>query len=401
MKLKYPSAATWVAFTLIPLSGFVTDMYIPSLPKMASSLHTDNLQVQLTLTIFLLSYGIVQLFVGPLLDSFGRYRLSLVSLMILSLSCLVIATAHNIYMIDAMRVVNGVTVSFVIVGKRAFFVDLYTGEKLKHYLSLFTIIWSTGPIIAPFIGGYLQTAFGWQANFYALAILALLFAVLEFFLSGETLPQPAPFRLRRITSTYGMLLGASSFTLGMVMLGLAYCMVMVFNLTGSFIIEHHFGYSAVVAGYSSLFLGFAWTIGGLIGKATIKQPFFRKLAVNLGWQLFFVTAMLLSIPFVENLYSLLAFAFLIHVCAGYTFNIFFTFCLSSFPRNAGMASGLTGGFNFLIVSILSAAVIYFLPAKDEQNLNYSYWILIVLSVGILSALFRLSKVKPVGNSVPG
>jgi hypothetical protein len=209
-------------------------------------------------------------------------------------------------------------------------------------------------------------------------VLALVLAVLEFIFSGETLPQPAPFRIRSIVKTYGVLLGTSSFTLGIFMCGLAYCMIMIFNMTGSFIIEHHLKWSAVTAGYSSLFLGFAWMVGGFIGKATIKRPFFRKLSFNLGWQVLFAAAMLVSIPFVENLYTLLFFAFIIHVCAGYTFNNFFTFCLSSFPRNAGIASGLTGGINFIIVSILSSSIILFLPAKDEAHLNYSYWIIISL-----------------------
>jgi multidrug resistance protein len=403
MKLRYPKTATFLAFALVPLSGFVTDMYIPSLPGMAATLHTGPLQVQLTLTVFLISYGVFQLFVGPVLDSYGRYKLSLVSLLVLALSGIAIAVTHNIYLIYAMRVVHGITVSFIVVGKRAFFIDVYSGDKLKHYLSLFSIIWSTGPIVAPFIGGYLQTAFGWQANFYALAILATLFLVLEFFFSGETLPKRAPFQLRHIAGTYGTLLGTASFTLGMVMLGLAYCMVMVFNLTGSFIIEHHFQQNAVVAGYSSLLLGFAWMTGGFIGKATIHRPFFRKLSFNLGWQLLFAAAMLVSIPFVENIYTVLFFAFLIHVCAGYTFNNFFTFCLSSFPRNAGIASGLTGGVNYVIVSLFSSGILSFLPAKDERNLNYSYWILILLSIGVMSVILRLNRVRSkqdIGGGVP-
>jgi MFS family permease len=382
-----------MAFALIPLSGFVTDMYIPSLPGMASALHTGNIQVQLTLTVFLISYGVFQLFVGSVLDSYGRYRLSLVSLVILALSSVVIATTHQIYLIYAMRIVHGITVSFIVVGKRAFFVDVYSGDQLKHYLTLFSIIWSTGPIVAPFIGGYLQTAFGWQSNFYALAVLAALFAVLEFIFSGETLPQAGAFRIRQIAATYGRLLGTPVFTLGIVMLGLAYCMIMIFNMTGSFIIEHHLGWSAVTAGYSSLILGLAWMAGGFVSKATIHKPFFRKLSFNLGWQMLFAVAMLVSIPFAENLYTLLFFAFIIHVCAGYTFNNFFTFCLSSFPRNAGIASGLTGGINYIIVSILSSSIILFLPAKDEAHLSYSYAIIILLSVIVMSVILRIDRVK--------
>ena len=155
-----------LAFVLMPLSGFATDIYLPSLPSMAGSMHVSNLQVQFTLSLFLISYGVAQLFIGSVLDSFGRYRLSLISLLIFALASLVIACTHSIYLVYGMRVVHGIAVSAIVVSKRAYFIDLYTGDRLKHYLSLYTIIWSTGPIMAPFIGDYLEQAFGWQSNFY-------------------------------------------------------------------------------------------------------------------------------------------------------------------------------------------------------------------------------------------
>lgn len=50
--------ATFIALSIIPLSGFATDIYIPSLPQMGVDLKISSLQVQMTSTIFLISYGI-------------------------------------------------------------------------------------------------------------------------------------------------------------------------------------------------------------------------------------------------------------------------------------------------------------------------------------------------------
>ncbi|MET0570675.1 MAG: MFS transporter, partial [Pedobacter agri] len=238
IKEKNQSVATILAFALIPLSGFATDIYIPSLPTMAGEMNVSNVQVQLTLSIFLISYGVAQLFVGSLLDSFGRYKIGLYSLLVFAMASIVIATTHHIYLIYLMRIIHGLSVGAIVVAKRAYFVDLFTGEKLKHYLSLFSIIWSTGPIIAPFVGGYLHTAFGWESNFYFLAGFAMVFAVFEFLFSGETLKHFTDFQLKKITGIYIDMIKTTSFTLGIVMLGLAYCMVMVYNMTGPFIIEH-------------------------------------------------------------------------------------------------------------------------------------------------------------------
>jgi len=388
---KHQGISTVLAFALLPLSGFATDIYIPSLPTMSAVMQVSEIQVQLTLTFFLISYGVSQLFVGSILDSFGRYRISLVSLLIFAAASVVIAVTHQIYLIYLMRIIHGFTVGAIVVAKRAYFVDLFTGDKLKHYLSLFSIIWSTGPIVAPFIGGYLQNAFGWESSFYFLAGLALVLALLEFIFSGETLKHATEFNLTSITKIYVAMVNTANFTLGIVMLGLAYCMVMVYNMTGPFIIEHQLHLSPVIAGYSSLVLGFAWMTGGFIGKATINRPFFKRVAVNIGVQVLFVIAMIISSSFIDNLYTLIFFAFIIHVGAGFTFNNYFTFCLSQFPKNAGIAGGLTGGINYVIVSFLSYGIIYFVPAKDELNLSYSYSILIFLSLLVMYFIFKANR----------
>jgi MFS family permease len=259
---------------------------------------------------------------------------------------------------------------------------------LKNYLSMFSIIWATAPIVAPFVGGYLQSYFGWQANFYFLALFALTIFVLELIFSGETIKMPMLFSLKKIAHVYGSMIGTASFTLGIVMLGLSYSMVMVYNMTGPFIIEHKLGFSPIVAGYSSLLLGGAVMLGGFLGKATINQPFIKKLTINLALQLLFCVAMFASAFFTENLYSLVFFAFIIHASSGYTFNTFFTFCLSRFPNNAGIASGLTGGINYVIVSFLSYGIIAAIPAKDQLNLTYSYAVLISLSVITMFVIFK-------------
>ncbi len=389
---KNQRIATILAFALLPLSGFATDIYIPSLPGMGADMHISNTQVQLTLSVFLISYGFSQFFIGSLLDSFGRYRLGLYALIIFALASIIIAVTHNIYLIYLMRVIHGVTVAVIVVAKRAFFVDLYKGDKLKHYLSLFTIIWSAGPILAPFIGGYLQKNYGWQSNFYFLAGFAILIAVLEVVFSGETLLHKTNFKIKEVIEVYLKMLKTANFTLGLLMLSFAYSMVMVYNMTGPFIIEHQLHLTPVVVGYCSLILGLAWMVGGFIGKATINHPFYKKLLVNSSMQILVIALMIISLSYFSSLYSLVFFAFIIHVTAGFTYNNYFTYCLSQFPKNAGIAGGLTGGVVYVLLSFLTYAIVDVIPAKDEQNLSYSYLILILLSaIGVITIFYQTNK----------
>jgi len=388
VKDKHRSISNLLAFALIPLSGFATDVYLPSMPSMSHALGISNIQVQLTLTFFLASYGISQLFIGSILDSYGRYRIGVTSLLLFALASITIATTRNIYIIYLMRIIHGLTVGGVVVAKRAYFLDLFSGEKLKHYLSLFSIIWSTGPIVAPFIGGYLETAFGWQSNFYFLAFFAVAFALLELLFSGESLSDYATFDVRKIAGVYGEMFRTGSFVSGLAMLGFAYSMVMIYNMTGPFIIEHAMQLSPVIAGYGSLILGLAWMTGGFLGKATLRWPLLQKTRSNLLLQLAICILMLLSLRWISNVYTLVFFAFLVHAGGGYTFNNFFTYCLGRFPKNGGIVSGLTGGINYVIVSLVSSGVVMILPARDALNLGLSYLLLIAASIAVFLALRR-------------
>ena len=150
LKEKNKFIATILAFAMIPMSGLATDIYLPSMPSMATELHQPESNIQLTLSIFLISYGITQFFAGSIVDSFGRYKISMASLALFIVSFLITATTQNIFVIYAMRVLQGILSGFAVVSKRAFFVDVYEGDERKHYLSIMTIVWSVGPIIAPF-----------------------------------------------------------------------------------------------------------------------------------------------------------------------------------------------------------------------------------------------------------
>jgi len=390
-QLKNQRISTVLAFALLPLSGFATDIYIPSLPSMGADMHISSIQVQLTLTVFLISYGTSQLFLGSILDSYGRYKFSMGALLVFILASVVITITKNIYIIYAMRVIHGITVAMIVVAKRAYFVDVYEGDRLKHYLSMFTIIWSAGPIVAPFLGGYFQTTFGWQSNFHFLAAIAFVIAILETIYSGETIRHRTEFHLKKIAGLYAEMIKTTTFSLGILMLSFAYSMVIMYNMTGPFIIEHHFSFTPIVAGYCSLILGFAWMVGGFIGRALIHRPFFGKLFVNILLQLLSVVLMIVSINFVNNIYAMVFFAFIIHVGAGFTYNNYFTYCLGRFPKNAAMSGGLTGGMVYVILSLLTYIVVAVIPAKDVYNLSYSYLVFVLFSVIVMFILFRLNR----------
>lgn len=384
---KYLYISTLLAFILIPLGGLTTDIYIPSLPAMAEDLNVPVEKVQVSLLLFMVSSGFSQLFIGSILDSFGRYKINIFALIIFSLASFTIALVPEIYVIYIMRIVQGITVSLIIVGKRAFFVDLYKGEKLKHYTSLFSIVWATAPIVAPFIGGYLQVLFGWQSNFYLLGVLTVIILLFELRFTGESLQNFQVFKRKEIIAVYRKMLGTPNFYLGLIIIGLSYSLLVVYGMVSPFIIEKVYGFSPVVTGYSSLASGIALMSGGIISKLMIKKELFKKINSAIILQLILVLAMLAVTSTYDGLAFLLGFTLALHLLSGFIFNNVYAYSLQRFTANAGIASGLTGGGVYVVSSVAGYGLINLFEIKDIQTFALVNFIIVaVLFITIL--LFR-------------
>lgn len=376
-----------VSLSLIPLSGFATDIYIPSLPSMSTDLGATMAQVQLSVMIFMVSAGVSQLFVGGMLDSFGRYKLSNAAMFAFSIASFAIAWYPNLRVLYVMRGVQGVSVAFIVVAKRAYFMDTYSGDRLKHFTSLFTVVWSAAPIIAPFFGGYLQKAFGWQSNFYFLGIFALILLVLTLRYGGETGKTFPPFELKPMARIYASMLSTKDFILALMILGLSFAMVLLFGMASPFIIEHVWHLSSVVTGYCALLSGMALMAGNIFAKSTIRKPLERKIPVALGLQLLSVIVMIIISTYASSVYVMMPFVILQHVLVAFVFNNLYSYSLGRFSHNAGIASGLAGGVFYITSSLFSYGAASLLHVRDQRVLVFAY-LLLSLSVIVMYALFR-------------
>jgi len=384
-----------LSFSLIPLAGFATDIYLPSLPSMTISLHASASQIQLSLLLFMASAGVSQLFVGSLLDSFGRYRLSNSALFIFSIASFLIGLFPDLHVLYLMRIVQGVAASFVLVARRAYFMDTYSGDQLKRYTSLFSIIWATAPIIAPFLGGYLQKAFGWQSSFYMLGILPLVILVLTIKYGGESAKDLQPLRVKPLLGVYSSLLTTKDFALALVILGLNYGMVLLFGMASPFIIEHQWHQTPVVTGYCALVSGVAMMAGGIISRSMLRIPLEKKLPIALGIQLTSgAFAIIISVSGLTNIYVMMSFVILQHGVAGFVFNNLFAYSLGRFSRNAGIVAGMTGGASYIISSFSSYGTASFFAATNQTMLALGY-LFLNLCVVITYSFFRKEEMATV------
>lgn len=375
---------TILAFAIIPLSGFALDIYIPSLPDMAATLKTSASAIQSTLSVFLIFYGAGQLISGSFLDAWGRYRPKLTGLLVFSITSLIIANITDILWIDILRAIQGTAVAIIIVSNRAYFLDSFKGEKLKHYTSLFSVIWSAAPIIAPFIGGYLQNRLGWQSNFYFLSGYGLLLFLFELIIGGETLSIFQPLRIKNILPAYSSMIKTKDFTAGLLMLGLAYGTLLVYNMSSPFIIEKVMHYPPTVTGNFALASGIAMLAGGILSKIFISKPFKKKILIMVTIQLITVSAMILVTIQTHNLFTLLGYVLFLHTLSGFIFNTILSYCLTRFSTNAAIASGLAGGGYIIFTSAFSYGVVSILTIQNQFMLGIGYLLLIIVMLLIFT-----------------
>jgi drug resistance transporter, Bcr/CflA subfamily len=189
---------------LSTLGPFSIDTYMPSFPAIQQSLHATPLQVQQTLSVYLLCFAVMMLFHGSFSDSFGRRPIILGSLMAFVLTSIACVFAYDINTLIVLRGVQGLSAGAGLIVGRAIIRDLYAGAEAQRLMSQITMIFAISPAIAPIIGGWLQLMFGWHSVFVFMALLGLLLLALSWRYLPETHPPVGrhPFSLRPLIGNY-------------------------------------------------------------------------------------------------------------------------------------------------------------------------------------------------------
>jgi MFS transporter, DHA1 family, multidrug resistance protein len=162
------------------------NMYLPSMPGMARALGTDFATVQLTLSLYLAAMAVGQLIVGPLSDRFGRRPVLLAGLFVFVIGSGVCASAPSVGILIAGRVVQALGGCAGIALTRAIVADLYGRAQAASMIAYVTMGMAVAPMIAPTIGGVLETLHGWRATFAFLTAYGGVVALLSLFFLAET-----------------------------------------------------------------------------------------------------------------------------------------------------------------------------------------------------------------------
>ncbi len=166
--------------TLILLNGLSVaslNMFLPSLPGIASEFGASYALVNLSIAGYAAITAILQLVMGPLSDRFGRRPVILAGLLIFSLASLGCVMSTEIASFLFFRMMQAAIISAHAVSY-AVICDTSEERKAASLMGYIAMSWAIAPMLAPVVGGTLDELFGWRASFWVfLALGAAIFGL--------------------------------------------------------------------------------------------------------------------------------------------------------------------------------------------------------------------------------
>lgn len=378
---------------IVPLGGMNTDIYLPSLPAMSHYFGADKTIVQLTVAAYVFGMGLGQLLAGPVSDAVGRKKQLLVALLFQIFAVIAILFCRDIEWVIGWRVVQGVGAAFMMVPARAVVNDCFSGDALKKQFNYLTISFAMGPIVAPFIGGYLQHYFGWQANFYFVGIYAVCMLVLVLLLLPETIAKKTPFAPGHLVRNYRVILSSPLFVVGSILAGMAFSYSVLFSVAGPFMVQIALHRSAVFYGHIALLMGVAWFAGNMLNRFLFNMVLSVRARIAL-LLMFLITAImtLMGVLGVFSLWSLVLPIFFMVMLGAILFSAFLAEVLHLFPKMAASTNAASFSIVWLCFGVYSV-VATFLKASSLLPIALVYLVITVLAIVLYFFVFtRLIKI---------
>lgn len=180
---------TIIAALLAMIGPFTIDAYLPAFPSMEASFNISRTMLAQSLGIYLVAFALSTLFWGPLADRLGRRFVILISLSIYAIASIACAMTESYSGFLIMRTLQGLAASGGLIAGRAMIRDKHNAAEAHRAMAQVTLLFAIAPAIAPILGGWLQSQFGWRSIFWFLsgfaAFLILLVAFIDETLADE------------------------------------------------------------------------------------------------------------------------------------------------------------------------------------------------------------------------
>lgn len=364
------SARPLAQYAHVPLLGLIiaclmmqplsTDLYLASLPGLASVFNASVATVQLTLSLFVIGFGGAQLIVGPLSDRFGRRPVLLTGLAIYVGATALCGLAPTIEVLIAARFLQALGCCSGVIIARAIVRDAYRPEDSARVIAKASTWLSLAPIFGPILGSYLQVTFGWRAAFAALGIFSACLMIAALWRLPETNEHknPRATDLAGLLANYRLVLGSTEFWTHALPGALSYGAIFSFISGSSFVLIRILQVPTAWFGYCFAFGVSGYMAGTIVCRKLLPglgsiRTFRIGSALSLATGLLFFGAVAAGIA---HWWLMLAAMFLTMGAHGINFPIAQSGAVAPFPRQAGTAAGLMGAL-YMVVALVVGTVV--------------------------------------------
>lgn len=227
---------------LAALAPFAIDTYLPAFHIIGVELEASNLQIQQSLTFYLLPYALMTLFHGAISDAIGRITTIKWGLSIFLLASIGCAFAENVETLWFFRALQGLSGGAGNVVARAMVRDLFEGVQAQKVMATVQMLFGIAPAVAPIIGGLLL-GIHWQIIFIFLAIYAGIAIIAAVRFLPETMPieKRVPLSFKQVATGYKQLFKDSEYRYLVVAIGANFAGFFLYVLASPVFLIQHLG----------------------------------------------------------------------------------------------------------------------------------------------------------------
>lgn len=371
--------------SLTAIGALSIDMFLPGLPDIRHDFQTTTSNAQLTLSMFMIGLAFGNLFAGPISDSTGRRKPLIIAMIIFTLASLGIVFVHNIWLMVALRFLQGVKGGAAAVISRAIASDMYSGNELTKFMALLMLVNGIAPVVAPTIGGIILNYSVWRMVFVILTIFGFVMVIGSLLKVPESLTvtnRESSSGLKTMFKNFKILLKTPRFVLPMLIQGMTFVLLFTYISASPFIIQKIYGMTAIQ--FSWMFAGIGITLiissqlTGYLVDFIDSQKLMRGMTMIQIIGVILVTIVLLN----HWNFWILAIGFIILIApvTGVA-TLGFTIAMDESSSGRGSSSSLLGLVQFLFGGVASPLV----GVKGEDN-PIPYIIIIIATAVILIIL---------------
>jgi MFS transporter, DHA1 family, multidrug resistance protein len=260
--------------TMSMLQPLATDVYLPTLPSIASAFDVSVSTAQWTLSAFIAAFAGWQLFAGPLSDRIGRAPVIIGGCAIYTLATAVCALAPAIEWFMAGRVLQAVGACSCLVGVRGLVRDLYAPAEGARLIAGAAAFMAIAPLLGPVVGAHLAAAWGWRAVFVLVTVVAaaLLGFVLRTLRETNVRRNPHALAPGPMLRTYARVLASPTFRAYALAASATYGGLFAFLAGSSFVLIRVLGLEPTTVGYALALM----VSGYLIGTVACRRLLARR-----------------------------------------------------------------------------------------------------------------------------